>query len=96
MVWIRGGAALATGSSKETLYDGVRLAREGVVGVSINYRLGVLGWLSYPDLSAESPAWPEVAALLTRAGIDSISVNPGSFPRTVEAVARAETAMTVA
>lgn len=55
MVWIHGGA-LVTGSSKETLYDGARLAREGVVVVSINYRLGVLGWLAHPDLSAESPA----------------------------------------
>lgn len=80
MVWIRGGAALATGSSKETLYDGARLAREGVVGVSINYRLGVLGWLSYPDLSAESPAWPEVAALLTRAGIARSASIRGAFP----------------
>ncbi|MGQ2992025.1 carboxylesterase/lipase family protein [Brevundimonas sp.] len=54
MVWIHGGA-LVTGSSKEMLYDGARLAREGVVVVSINYRLGVLGWLAHPDLSAESP-----------------------------------------
>lgn len=54
MVWIHGGA-LVSGSSKETLYDGARLAREGVVVVSINYRLGVLGWLAHPDLSAESP-----------------------------------------
>lgn len=55
MVWIHGGA-LVTGSSKETLYDGARMAREGVVVVSINYRLGVLGWLAHPDLSAESSA----------------------------------------
>jgi para-nitrobenzyl esterase len=55
MVWIHGGA-LVTGSSKETLYDGARMAREGMVMVSINYRLGVLGWLAHPDLSAESPA----------------------------------------
>ena len=55
MVWIHGGA-LVTGSSKEPLYDGARLAQEGVVVVSINYRLGVLGWLAHPDLSAESPA----------------------------------------
>jgi len=55
MVWIHGGALVA-GSSKETLYDGARLAREGVVVVSINYRLGVLGWLAHPELSAESPA----------------------------------------
>ncbi len=55
IVWIHGGA-LVTGSSKERLYDGVRLASEGVVVVSINYRLGVLGFLAHPDLSAESPA----------------------------------------
>lgn len=54
LVWIHGGA-LVSGSSKEALYDGARLAQEGVVVVSINYRLGVLGWLAHPDLSAESP-----------------------------------------
>jgi para-nitrobenzyl esterase len=54
IVWIHGGA-LVTGSSKEPLYDGARMASEGVVVVSINYRLGVLGWLAHPDLSAESP-----------------------------------------
>jgi len=53
-VWIHGGA-LVTGSSSESVYDGARLAREGVVVVSINYRLGVLGWLAHPALSAESP-----------------------------------------
>jgi para-nitrobenzyl esterase len=53
-VWIHGGA-LAGGSSKEMLYDGARLAARGVIVVSINYRLGVLGWLAHPGLSAESP-----------------------------------------
>jgi para-nitrobenzyl esterase len=37
------------------LYDGERLAREGVVVVSFNYRLGVLGFLAHPELSKESP-----------------------------------------
>jgi para-nitrobenzyl esterase len=55
IVWIHGGSLVA-GSSKERLYDGTRLAQEGVVVVSINYRLGVLGYLAHPDLSAESPA----------------------------------------
>lgn len=53
MFWIHGGA-LVGGSSKETLYDGARLAEEGVVVVTINYRLGVLGYLAHPGLSAES------------------------------------------
>ncbi|MFN3522540.1 MAG: carboxylesterase/lipase family protein [Phenylobacterium sp.] len=54
MVWIHGGS-LTTGSSRESMYDGADLARRGLVVVSINYRLGVLGWLAHPQLSAESP-----------------------------------------
>jgi para-nitrobenzyl esterase len=52
--WIHGGA-LVSGSSREPMYDGRRLAERGVIVVSINYRLGVLGWLAHPSLSAESP-----------------------------------------
>ncbi|MDB5708343.1 MAG: carboxylesterase family protein [Sphingomonas bacterium] len=52
--WIHGGA-LSGGSSREALYDGRKLASRGVIVVSINYRLGVLGWLAHPGLSAESP-----------------------------------------
>jgi para-nitrobenzyl esterase len=54
LVWIHGGA-LATGSSKEALYDGARLAAHGIIVVSINYRLGILGYLALSELSAESP-----------------------------------------
>jgi para-nitrobenzyl esterase len=53
-VWIHGGA-LVSGASKETLYEGSKLAAQGMVVVSINYRLGVLGYLALPELSAESP-----------------------------------------
>ena len=53
-LWIHGGA-LVTGSGKDALYDGARLAARGLVVVSINYRLGVLGYLAHPELSAESP-----------------------------------------
>lgn len=52
--WIYGGA-LWGGASRDPLYDGARLAEHGVVVVSINYRLGALGWLAHPALSAESP-----------------------------------------
>ncbi len=52
--WIYGGA-LVGGASREPLYDGTQLANRGIVVVSINYRLGVLGWLAHPELSAESP-----------------------------------------
>ena len=54
MVWIHGGA-LVGGSSSEPLYDGVKIAQHGIVFVSINYRLGLLGYLAHPALSAESP-----------------------------------------
>jgi para-nitrobenzyl esterase len=53
-VWIHGGS-LATGSGAESTYDGAKLAAHGLVVVSINYRLGVLGYLAHPGLSAESP-----------------------------------------
>ena len=54
LVWIHGGA-LSGGASSEALYDGARLATRGIVLVSINYRLGILGYLAHPGLSAESP-----------------------------------------
>ena len=54
MVWLHGGA-LRTGDPASGLYDGEQLARKGVVIVTVNYRLGVLGYLAHPQLSAESP-----------------------------------------
>ncbi len=53
-VWIHGGS-LVTGAGSEPMYDGTKLARQGLVVVTINYRLGVLGYLAHPELSAESP-----------------------------------------
>jgi para-nitrobenzyl esterase len=53
MVWIHGGGfQFASGSDPE--YDGSSLARQGVVVVTLNYRLGVFGFLSRPDLDGES------------------------------------------
>ncbi|WP_417484726.1 carboxylesterase/lipase family protein [Maricaulis salignorans] len=54
MVWIHGGS-LRIGGSAQPMYDGSVFARRGVILVSINYRLGVLGWLAHPELSAQSP-----------------------------------------
>jgi para-nitrobenzyl esterase len=54
MVWIHGGG-FAVGSGAQSMYDGERLARQGAVVVTINYRLGVLGFLAHPELSRESP-----------------------------------------
>jgi para-nitrobenzyl esterase len=53
MVWIYGGG-LTNGSAAVPLYAGDQLARRGVVVVTLNYRLGVFGFLALPALSAES------------------------------------------
>lgn len=54
MVFIYGGAFIG-GSSAYPLYDGAKLAAEGVVVVGFNYRVGIFGFLAHPGLSAESP-----------------------------------------
>jgi para-nitrobenzyl esterase len=53
MVWIYGGGYRA-GATSEPRQDGGHLATKGVVVVSMNYRLGVFGFFSHPELSAES------------------------------------------
>ncbi len=51
MVWLHGGG-LTVGESDD--YDPTRLVRQGVIVVTVNYRLGYLGFLAHPALSAES------------------------------------------
>ena len=53
MMWIHGGGNSA-GASYVTITDGEALARQGVVVVSINYRIGVFGYFAHPLLSKES------------------------------------------
>ena len=54
MVWFHGGAQ-TFGYTGSPLYDASALAARGVVVVTVNYRLGVLGYLALPELSAELP-----------------------------------------
>jgi para-nitrobenzyl esterase len=54
MVWIYGGS-YAGGSGSEARYDGEALARKGVVVVTLNYRLGIFGFLATHELAEESP-----------------------------------------
>jgi len=54
MVWVHGGA-LYRGAADNPGFDGAALAKKGVVVVSMNYRLGVLGFLAHPELTKESP-----------------------------------------
>jgi para-nitrobenzyl esterase len=53
MVWIHGGG-YTNGSASMPLYWGDKLAQRGVVVVTIAYRLGPLGYLAHPELTAES------------------------------------------
>ena len=54
IVWVHGGG-YRNGSAAMPLYWGDRLAREGVIVVTIAYRLGPLGFLALPELTRESP-----------------------------------------
>jgi para-nitrobenzyl esterase len=54
LVWIYGGG-FSFGSTSTPVHDGEHLARKGVVLVTLNYRVGPLGFLAHPELSAESP-----------------------------------------
>jgi len=55
MVWIYGGGLVSGGAS---LYPGDSLARQGIVVVSFNYRLGRLGFFAHPALAHEQPDAP--------------------------------------
>ncbi len=54
LVWIYGGG-FGAGATSERNYSGEKLAEKGVVLVSIAYRVGQLGFLAHPELSAENP-----------------------------------------
>lgn len=53
-VWFHGGG-LQSGYSYEMEFDGERMAREGVIVVSVGYRLNVFSFLCHPELTAEDP-----------------------------------------
>ena len=53
MVWVYGGGLVA-GSTSEPRQDGANLASKGVLVVSMNYRLGIFGFLAHPELTRES------------------------------------------
>jgi carboxylesterase type B len=85
MVFIYGGAFIG-GSAAYPLYDGAKLAREGVVVVGFNYRVGIFGFLAHPQLSAESSRHAsgnyglldQIAALQwVRANIAAFGGDPG-------------------
>lgn len=61
LVWIHGGGFL-NGAASVPMFDGSRFARTGLVVVSMNYRLGRLGFFAHPALTAEARARGEPTA----------------------------------
>ncbi len=54
LVYFYGGGFIA-GDGSEYRYDGESMARRGIVAVTVNYRLGIFGFMAHPELTRESP-----------------------------------------
>lgn len=54
LVYFYGGGFMA-GDGSEPRYDGESMAKKGIVALTVNYRLGLFGFLAHPELTAESP-----------------------------------------
>lgn len=80
MVWIFGGG-LQVGYTSEMEFDGERIARRGIVFVSVNYRLNVFGFFAHPQISAENPNGPKAnfGLLDQLAGIAWVKRNIAAF-----------------
>jgi para-nitrobenzyl esterase len=49
------GGGFSAGDGSEPRYDGAAMARKGIVALTVNYRLGVFGFMAHPELTKESP-----------------------------------------
>ncbi|MEI5101792.1 carboxylesterase family protein [Streptomyces sp. PmtG] len=78
MVFVHGGGFVA-GSTRSALYDGSAFARDGVVLVTLNYRLGIAGFLDVPGAPANRGLLDVVAALRwVRENIAAFGGDPGN------------------
>lgn len=79
LVWFFGGG-LQWGYTSEMEFDGERIARRGIVVVSVGYRLNVFGFLSHPELTASQPDAPaNFGSLDQQAGILWVRRNISAF-----------------
>ncbi len=79
LVWFYGGG-LQWGYPAEMEFDGERLARRGVVVVSVNYRINVFGFLAHPQITREQPDAPaNFGNLDQQAGLKWVIRNIAAF-----------------
>jgi len=79
LVWFFGGG-FQWGYTPEMEFNGERIARRGVIVVSVNYRLGVFGFLSHPELTKNQPDAPaNFGSLDQKAGLDWVIRNIENF-----------------
>jgi len=78
-VWFFGGG-FQVGYTSEMEFDGERIARRGIVVVTVNYRLNTFGFLCHPEITAESPDAPANFGLLDQqAGLRWVKRNIAAF-----------------
>lgn len=79
LVWYFGGA-FQCGYTAEMEFDGERLARRGLIVVTVNYRVNVFGFLAHPELTAEHPEAPaNFGCLDQQAGLLWVKRNIAAF-----------------
>jgi para-nitrobenzyl esterase len=80
LVYFFGGGFMA-GDGSEPRYDGESMARKGIVALTVNYRLGVFGFMAHPELTKESPnrASGNYALFDQRAALQWVQQNIAAF-----------------
>ena len=80
LVYFYGGGFVA-GDGSEPRYDGESMARKGIVALTVNYRLGVFGFIAHPELTKESPhhASGNYALLDQNAALQWVQKNIAAF-----------------
>lgn len=80
LVYFYGGGFVA-GDGSESRYDGESMARRGIVSVTVNYRLGIFGFMAHPELTKESPhqASGNYGLLDQAAALNWVSQNIAAF-----------------
>ena len=79
LVWFFGGG-FQWGYTSEMEFDGERIARRGIVVVTVNYRLGAFGFLAHPELTVSQPEAPaNFGSLDQQAGLKWVKRNIAAF-----------------